>query len=73
MKTILLLVVLLTGACFAQTLKAKPGRTNTEILDFILDFQEKRIIEVAEVMPAEKYDFVPTAGELKGARTFADS
>ena len=71
MKTKLLLVITLTGVCFAQTLKAKPSRTNTEILDFILDFQEKRIIEVAEAMPANKYDFVPAAGEFKGARTFA--
>lgn len=71
MKTKLLLVMLLTGVGFGQTLEAKPNRTNTQILDFILDFQEKRIIEVAEAMPAEKYDFVPTAGEFQGVRTFA--
>jgi DinB superfamily len=70
MKTKLLLLIVLAGACFAQ--KARPNRTNTQILDFILDFQEKRIIEVAESMPADKYDFVPTAGEFKGVRTFAE-
>jgi hypothetical protein len=72
MKTKLLLCVVLTAVCSGHTSKAKPNRTNTQILNFILDFQEKRIIEVAEAMPAEKYDFVPTAGEFRGVRTFAD-
>lgn len=35
-------------------------------------FKEKRIIEVAEAMPAEKYGFVPSAGEFKGVRSFAE-
>lgn len=72
MKTKFLLVIVLTGVCFAQTLKPKPNRTNTQILDFILDLQERQVIAVAEAMPAEKYDFVPTAGEFKGVRTFAE-
>lgn len=72
MKAKLLVVIVLAGVCFAQNVKPKPNRTNTQILDFILNFQEKRIIEVAETMPAEKYDFVPTTGEFKGVRTFAE-
>ena len=72
MKTKLLLIIVLMGICHAQTSKPKPNRTNAQILDFILDFQEKRIIEVAEAMPSEKYDFVPTAGEFKGVRTFGE-
>lgn len=72
MKTKLLLLMVVTGVCFAQTSKTKPNPTNTQILNFILDFQEKRIIEVAEAMPAEKYHFAPTAGEFKGVRTFAE-
>jgi hypothetical protein len=72
MKTKLLLIIVLTGVCFAHSPKAKPNRTNAQILDFLLDFQEKRIIEVAEAMPAEKYDFVPTAGEFKDVRSFAE-
>jgi uncharacterized membrane protein YadS len=31
----------------AQTSDANPHRTNTQILDFILNFQEQRIIAVA--------------------------
>lgn len=72
MKTKLLLLMVLTGACFAQPQEAKPNRTNTQILDFILNFQEQRIMGVAEAMPAEKYDFAPTGGEFKGVRTFGE-
>ena len=71
MKTKYLVAIALTSVCFAQASKPKLSRTNTEILDFILDFQEKRIIEVAEAMPAEKYDFAPTEGAFTGVRTFA--
>jgi hypothetical protein len=72
MKTKMLFVMVLTSVFFAQTLKAKPSRTNTQILDFILDFQEKQLIEVADAMPAEKYSFSPRSGEFNGVRTFAE-
>ena len=72
MKTKLLLTIVLTSVWLAQTSKPKPNRTNVQILDFILNLQEKEIIEVAEAMPSEKYDFVPTAGEFKDVRTFAE-
>ena len=56
----------------AQSMDAANHRTNAQILDFIVGFQEKRIIDVAEAMPAEKYGFAPTQGEFKGVRTFAE-
>jgi uncharacterized damage-inducible protein DinB len=31
---------------------------------------EKRIVEAADAMPANKYSFAPTAGEFTGVRTF---
>src|ERR1051325_1428947 len=31
-----------------------------------------RLLAVADTMPAEKYDFAPTAGEFKGVCTFAE-
>src|SRR5215469_10284240 len=55
----------------AQAVKTE-HRTNTQIIDFILDLQEKMIVEIAEVMPEEKYSFAPTQGEFKGVRTFAE-
>jgi hypothetical protein len=72
MKAKLLLFLLLTGTCHAQPSSSRPNRTNTEIVNFILSFQEKRILEVAEAMPAEKYDFAPTSGEFRGVRTFGE-
>lgn len=73
MKTKLMFAVLaFTCVCLGQNSSSKSKRTNPEILDFILNFQEKRIIEVAEAMPAEKYDFAPTTGEFKGVRTFGE-
>jgi DinB superfamily len=56
----------------AQTPDASLHRSNTQILDYIISLQERRILEVAEVMPAVKYAFAPTQGEFKGVRTFGE-
>jgi hypothetical protein len=56
----------------AQTADAAARRTNTQIIDFILEFQERRVVDVAKAMPAAKYSFAPTCGEFKGVRTFAE-
>ncbi len=75
MKTknlVLLLLLALVGPCFGQSSTAEVHRSNRQIIDFILDFQEKRLLDVAEAMPAEKYGFAPSAGEFKGVRTFAE-
>src|SRR5262249_19847931 len=63
------LFALVTG-CFAQSSSPEAHRSNAQIIDFILDFQEKRLLDIAEAMPAEKYTFTPSAGEFKGVRTF---
>jgi hypothetical protein len=74
MKTNLavILVLILAGRCSAQTSTAEVHRNNTQILDFILDFQEKRLVDVAEAMPAQNYAFVPSGGVFKGVRSFAE-
>ena len=61
-----------SGLVQAQTADPGPHRTNTQIIDFILSFQEQRIVDVAEAMPAEKYSYAPTRGEFRGVRTFAE-
>lgn len=33
--------------------------------------QAEEVVSAAEAMPADKYDFVPTSGDFKGVRTFA--
>jgi hypothetical protein len=76
MKKIHVLPLVFFLACVnpapAQTADAAAHRTNTQIIDFILDFQERRIVDVAEAMPAEKYSFAPRSGEFRGVRTFAE-
>jgi hypothetical protein len=67
-----LLVFASSSLVQSQSSDAATGRTNPQILDFILSFQEQRVIDVAEAMPAEKYSFAPTQGAFKGVRTFAE-
>jgi DinB superfamily len=60
--------------CFAQAQAAgnQPHRTNTQIINFILNNQEQRVMGLAEAMPAEKYSFVPMHGAFHGVRTFGE-
>ena len=58
--------------CVAQSSTDDVHRSNSQIIDFILNFEEKRLMDVAEAMPAERYGFAPSAGEFKGVRTFAE-
>ena|SRR5579859_2512833 len=37
----------------------------------LLSGMEKEFVDLAEAMPEDKYNFAPTQGEFKGARTFA--
>ncbi len=41
-----------------------------QVLDSQLSIWEHEITTAVEAMPADKFDFAPTAGEFKGARTF---
>ena len=68
----LFIFVLLAGGCFGQTSNGQANRINFQIIDFILDYQEKQLLDVAEAMPAEKYEFVPTGGVFQGVRSFAE-
>lgn len=68
----LFIFVLFTVGCFAKIASAQSNRTNAQIIDFILDLQEKQVLAVAETMPAEGYNFAPTAGEFGGVRNFAE-
>src|SRR5882724_43651 len=67
-----LLIFLSLANAVAQANHPTTRRTNQQILTFILDFQERRIIDVAEAMPAEKYGFAPPGEGFKGVRTFAE-
>lgn len=53
-------------ACAADA----PAPSIGKVLDGEIKSIEGEIVSLAEAMPADKYDFAPTAGEFKGARTF---
>jgi DinB family protein len=67
-----MIVVVTSALAQAKTAHSGAHRTNTQIIDFILDFQERRVVAVAEAMPADKYLFAPQQGEFAGVRTFAE-
>src|SRR5579864_8073718 len=71
-----ILMSLFVFACAAQSraqmqmAEVTGHRTNAQIVEFILNIQEKTILDAAEAMPAKNYNFAPTRGEFKGVRTF---
>jgi hypothetical protein len=72
LRRVLLIYALLMVSQLAlpQAANQSQGRSNRQIIEFILGLQEKVILQAAEAMPAEKYSFAPTHGEFKGVRTF---
>lgn len=66
------LIFACSGLAQAQNATPVPHRTNHQIIDFILGFQEQRVVDIAQAMPADKYSFAPTHGEFTGVRTFAE-
>src|SRR5579864_1816516 len=62
----------LTITASAQGAKPKEvHRTVTEVLDHTVSNLEREFVPAAEAMPEDKFNFAPTNGEFKGARTFA--
>src|SRR5436853_5006482 len=54
---------------------AQQGDVPKNIADSVggaLHWTEGQFLGVAEAMPESKYDFVPSAGEFKGVRSFAE-
>lgn len=87
MKTKLILSLLVTvGVCVAQTnggsgASAKPrqrsfvGDVPGTVADSVaetLKFAEGNFLGVAEAMPENKYDYVPTSGKFDDARSFGE-
>jgi hypothetical protein len=56
----------------AQATEPTTGRSTSQIVDFVLDIQERRVLEMAEVMPAGKYSFAPSGDGFRDVRTFAE-
>jgi hypothetical protein len=70
MFVIALIVVRAAGAT-AQGDEPIDGRSSSRVVDFFVSEAEKKLLGVAEAMPATKYTFAPSDGEFKGVRTFA--
>ncbi len=54
----------------AAILVAADAPTLAQIYDRNLAGVEGELVPLAEAMPADRYNFAPTAGEFKGVRTF---
>lgn len=47
-------------------------QSDTQSINFILETEEKQILDLADAMPHEKYGFKLAAGEFNGVLSFAD-
>jgi DinB superfamily len=73
MKWLFASLLLLTSSGIAQAQDAKPAdhRTVAQVLDRSVTGVENEFVPAADAMPDDKYSFVPTNGEFKGVRSFA--
>lgn len=66
-------LLMLTVVGIAQDKNAKAEhRTVTQVLDATVSNLEHEFVPAAEAMPEDKFGFVPTIGEFKGARTYGE-
>jgi len=61
-----------TAVVFGQVKKIAPPTSVIEVFDRSVDGPEHATLAMAEKMPESLYNFVPTRGEFKGVRTFAE-
>lgn len=64
---------------FASAQESKPAKpavgtpqAPAQVYGKLLSMMEKQFVDLAEAMPEDKYDFVPTQGEYKGVRSFGE-
>lgn len=66
-----LLMLAWTGMA-ATRANAADNANVAQVLNDSVKGAEKELMSTAEAMPEDKYSFVPTNGEFKGVRSFAD-
>lgn len=64
-------VMILTSALFLFGRDEAP-KTIAQSVGSSLQYAQDEFMAAAEAMPESKYSYVPTAGEFKGARSFAE-
>jgi uncharacterized damage-inducible protein DinB len=67
-KHVVVIVFVLAGFAIAR---AQDAKSTAEVLNQSVSSVESEFVSAAEAMPEDKYSFVPTDGEFKGVRTFA--
>jgi DinB superfamily len=68
---IVLLAVAYVGSMAAQAKKAEEKVTVASVLKTNLDYVQKSVVDAADAMPEDKFSFVPSTGEYKGVRNYA--
>ena len=68
------IILAIGGTSFAQGQPSDmiPGQKNRDQVEYLLQFTERKVVALAEAMPAEEYGFAPTGGEFKGVRNFRE-
>ena len=66
-----LMLLACPGVLFGQVKKITPPTSVVEVFDRSISGPEHATLRLAEKMPDSLYNFVPTSGEFKGVRTFA--
>ncbi|HEY6938784.1 MAG TPA: hypothetical protein VI424_16610, partial [Terriglobales bacterium] len=87
MKRSFLLVLMIAGLTICATAQSKAGKQKskapaagtgdipTTVADSVgnnMKFIEGSFLGVAEAMPENKYDFIPTGGNFEGVRSFRE-
>lgn len=72
LSTISIVLAVIIVVCPTPARAGSDGELSpvAKTLDRELKILEYDLVPLAEEMPADKYDFAPTAGEFKGVRTF---
>jgi uncharacterized damage-inducible protein DinB len=68
----IVLAVASSGFAQPQADEKPGGNKNSDQVQYLLQFTERKVLAVAEAMPAEKYGFAPVSGEFKGVRDFRE-
>ena len=68
----ILIGILFTSVIVVAQNKPAPARSVADSMNEIWTNMEQSFIALADAMPADKWDFKPSQGEFKGARTFAE-
>jgi len=75
-EVVMAIVLLALGTAGPMALAAPQANTDQKatfaaVFDHSLAGVEKEFVSAAEAMPDDKFNFVPTQGDFKGVRTFA--